>query len=126
MSKEPTIQNLSEVLENVDDIYYGDVLFLNKDNPLTAESYCAVFNDGYIQEVLQTKEDDLNNSRFAKENGLHAFTNIGVVQDIKSNAKQQKPNLTPIELLKAFNFYYTHDAFIDFGDLTNQMTCSIL
>ena len=46
-------------------------------------------------------------------NNLKYALNMAAAQDIVSNLKQQKQNITDDDLLNAFNFYMENDAFID-------------
>jgi hypothetical protein len=49
----------------------------------------------------------------AKQHSLMQVVPVATLQDIVSNALQQKPDATPQELFAAFNFYYNNDAFIE-------------
>lgn len=49
---------------------------------------------------------------FARRHGLSETLSISVAQDIVGNARLQKAEATPAELVEAFNFYWEHDAFI--------------
>lgn len=50
----------------------------------------------------------------ARMRQLTAILTIADVQDIVSNARQQRPHATQNELLDAFKFYVRRDAFIEF------------
>ena len=50
--------------------------------------------------------------QFAKEHGLRQVLPVTTVQDIVDNAHAQKRDISVNELLKAFDYYYKHDAFI--------------
>jgi hypothetical protein len=65
-------------------------------------------------EVPQEFEDepDAGVPQFAKRNHLMQVIPVATLQDIVSNALQQKPNATSEELFDAFNFFYKNDAFI--------------
>ena len=57
-------------------------------------------------------EPDAGIPQFAKQNHLMQVVPVETLQDIVSNALQQKSNATFEELLAAFNFFYKNDAFI--------------
>lgn len=47
------------------------------------------------------------------EQGLEYALGMDAVQDIVANAREQDPNVDLATLLKAFLFYYDHDAFME-------------
>ncbi|WP_441467226.1 DUF7716 domain-containing protein [Bradyrhizobium xenonodulans] len=51
--------------------------------------------------------------QFAKRHDLVQVMPVTTLQEIVSNARQQKPNATLDELFAAFIFYYKNDAFIE-------------
>ncbi len=66
------------------------------------------------EEVPPELEDEPNAGipKFAKHNHLMQVVPVETLQDIVSNALQQKANATAEELFAAFNFFYKNDAFI--------------
>lgn len=47
--------------------------------------------------------------------GMRYALSIADVKDIVDNARKQRPDCSPDDLLKAFLFYFERDAFIEFG-----------
>ena len=41
---------------------------------------------------------------------------VNVARDVVANARLQKAEVSPAELVDAFNFYWEHDAFIVLGE----------
>jgi hypothetical protein len=66
--------------------------------------------------VLDPEEDLEGNAAppFSRKHGLRPVLGMQDVQQIVENAKQQKPALSDPELLRAFQHYLDHDAFIAF------------
>ncbi|QSQ19331.1 hypothetical protein JY651_28795 [Pyxidicoccus parkwayensis] len=54
---------------------------------------------------------------FAKAHGLRKSLSVAVVRGIVENARQQRPDVSPSNLVRAFNHYWKRDAFIDFDAL---------
>ena len=94
---------LGDVLSHVDDYPDDFALFL----PLGEKPW----NERTRAMVLDNDEDGSRSE--AKEHGLEYALGVYAVQDIAANAREQDPNANAATLLKAFLFYYKHDAFID-------------
>jgi hypothetical protein len=102
------IITLAKVLENANELPWEYALYLSpKEKPWHLNSRGAVLN-------LDNCEEDEEDPIFARQNGLIYTLNISNIQDVVDNAKQQKPDIDIDGLLKAFLYYYNHDAFIEF------------
>lgn len=62
-------------------------------------------------------EPDAGVPQFAKDHNLIEVVPVVVLQDVASNALQQRPNATIEDIFCAFKFYYENDAFIDFDKM---------
>ncbi|NMO15816.1 hypothetical protein HPC49_14265 [Pyxidicoccus fallax] len=51
----------------------------------------------------------------AVAHGLRRTLSVDQAQGIVMNARMQRPEVTPSELVQAFNYYWKRDAFIDFS-----------
>lgn len=60
---------------------------------------------------MENEEDEL--PKAAIENHFIYTLDIRSIQLIVENAKRQKQNISDDDLLKAFLFYYDHDAYMD-------------
>jgi hypothetical protein len=104
------LSTLLYVLEQADHFPANQALFLPKNKNWSLDSQAIVWDpddcdgDEELPEVV------------SRNNLVYVF-GIGVVQDIVINVKQQKSKPSKDELMKAFMFYYEHDAFISFEDL---------
>ena len=58
--------------------------------------------------------DDEEDPPFAKENGLRYALTFQEIQSVVANARQQLSSLDRDDLLRAFKYYFDHDAFITF------------
>ncbi len=69
------------------------------------------------EEVPPELEDDPNAGipEFARHNHLMQVLPVTVVQDILRNTRAQKTNASIDEYFQAFEYYYRHDAFIQFN-----------
>jgi hypothetical protein len=101
-----------ELLSTIEEYSEGWV-YLPTNKPWTLESDAAILKS---EEVPPELEDDPEAGipAFAKQNDLMQALPVGTVQDIVKNAKTQRREPPAELLLKAFLFYYDHDAFIIF------------
>jgi hypothetical protein len=99
------MNTLGKVLREADTFDCQHALYLPFADVWNASTPCA---------VLDTEEGEESDdaSRFVKERGLGYALEISSVQDIVANAREQKPGVDISDLVKAFLFYYDHDAFI--------------
>jgi hypothetical protein len=99
------VTTLSYVLEHAGELPWNEALFLPKSKNWALESRAAVWDADDCEEGEDVPQ-------IAASNDLVYVLGIGAVQDIVSNAKQQKPAVTLDDLMKAFVFYHKNDAFI--------------
>jgi len=59
-------------------------------------------------------EDEIFMSLFAAEHGLIPYCEVSLAQHIIQAAKQEKPNVSLPEIVKAIDYYLEHDAFMRF------------
>ncbi len=107
------IKMLKDVLENVETQHQKGWLYLPLEKNWDLNSKCAILESDEVPPELED-EPDAGVPEFAKQNGLKETLPISTVKDIVWNARAQKANVTLEELLRAFQYYYKHDAFIAF------------
>lgn len=100
------IITLSEVFTGVDQLNWKFALYLPAREKWGLESHCAVLDP----DECGPDEDE---PEFAKANSLRYALTIQQIRGVVLNVRQQKSNATFEELLRAFLFYYDHDAFLD-------------
>ena len=102
-------RSLKDILTNINDLDWKSAIFSKEKYPfqLTTEIYLA-----------SEEEMDKEDPNIIKVEGVVLLYILGtaIAQDIVENAQQQKPNVTVEELIKAFNYYYKNDAFIEFDN----------
>ena len=96
--------SLGEVLIHIDDYPADFALFLPLDEDWNEQTRCL---------VRDNETEETGNGSAAGEKGLEYALGVYAVQDIVANAKEQDPDASGATLLKAFLFYYDHDAFIE-------------
>jgi hypothetical protein len=99
------LQILLNVLKQPDKFNWTHSLFICGKIPYVANSNCAVLNEDEL-------ESSTDISGFISENGLKYALGIQQLQDVVKNLKNQEPNPTDAELVKAFNFYLQNDAYL--------------
>jgi hypothetical protein len=104
----PSIQTLAEVLGSIESLPWNQALYLDMQRPWTEESHCAVLDPDDIEDA-----DSDDDPEFAVRHGLRYALTISATQDIVDNAQQQKVQPSMSDLIQAFNYYYDHDAFIE-------------
>jgi len=107
------MMTLKDILLSIDDHSVLAWVYLPADKNWNLDSPGAVLESEEVPPELED-EPDAGVPEFAKQNGLIQVLPVSTVQDIASNAKAQKPGATVVDLLKAFEFYYLHDAFYKF------------
>ncbi len=104
--KKPTLEQLGDVLAAIEAREWNERLYLDAARPWTQETRCAVLN------FDQDEDEDDDIPAFATQNGLRDNLLITDVQDIVSNARQQRSDVDVNDLITALNFYYDNDAFV--------------
>lgn len=87
-------------------------VYLPSNREWSLESVSAILASDEVPPELEDVPD-AGVPLFAKQNDLVQVIPVETLQDIVSNALQQKSKATPDELFAAFNFYYKNDAFIE-------------
>ncbi|WNG52018.1 hypothetical protein F0U60_53865 [Archangium minus] len=96
---------LGDVLQRIEEFHWQDFLFAETRPPWTAETRCAVLErDPYSDELPDE----------AKRLSLVPVLDIQVVQSVVRNAMLQRPDLQAADLVRALEFYFKRDAFIEF------------
>jgi hypothetical protein len=93
---------------------WTDWVYLPANEVWTLSSKSVVLES---EEVAPEFEDepDADIPEFAKTNNLKRVLSVSNIQDIVSNARAQKLDVTVEELFQAFEYYYKNDAFINFS-----------
>ncbi len=107
------IQVLRNVLSAIEKLPSKGWLYLPVERNWNLNSTCIIIESDEVPPELED-EPDAGVPEFAKQNGLKETLPISTVKDIVWNARAQKANVTLEELLRAFQYYYKHDAFIAF------------
>jgi hypothetical protein len=89
-------------------------LYLPANAAWSLDSPAAVLESEEVPPELED-EPDAGVPQFARDNGFAQILPITALQDVVSNAHQQRSGLSLSELLRALKFYYEHDAFIEFA-----------
>ena len=98
---------IREVLEGAPDFDDGLWLYL----PGSLESWTLETKGAILDADLgDPGPEDIP---FARNNGLRCTLDVGTIQDILSNARQQRPDADLPTFLQAFLYYVDCDAFID-------------
>jgi len=107
------LRTLGELLLSVETQPDKAWLFLPLTGNWTLETSAVVLE---LEEVPPELEDkpDAGIPAFARQNMLKCILPVLALQDIVSNAREQKSRATAADLLMAFNHYYERDAFIEF------------
>jgi hypothetical protein len=98
---------LSEVFETADHLPWNEALYLPIGKRWTLKSPAVVCSPDACEEGQEVPE-------IARQNGLTYAVGVSAMQDIVANATAQRPSCSLEELLDAFLFYYTNDAFVRF------------
>jgi hypothetical protein len=107
--KQEMVYPLQDILMHADTLPWQLDLFIERDGSISGEMRAAIIN---------TEEyDDADENPFAHEHGLRYAITVSTVQDVVSNARQQRPECNLADLVNAFVYYYHNDAFIDFGSI---------
>jgi hypothetical protein len=84
---------------------YG-MLYLQGDWPWTANTLGIIYKD---EEIFYLEELD---PEFVKKSYLNRVFGSDILKDVIINAHLQKPSVTLLEIVDAFNHYYKHDGFM--------------
>ena len=101
------ILTLGDVLLRAKSFRWNEALFIDGKPPFDSDSPAAILDP-------DDSEDPDTDPDFAIQNGLRYALSVQDVQDIVENAALQKRQLNLDDLVRAFNYYFEHDAFITF------------
>lgn len=94
---------LEEALTKAKELNWKLALFCDQKYPYTADTFF------YIAAPDEYELIELDGKRY------EYTLMVQDLQGIVENARQQKPDANSEDLVNAFNYYMTHDAFIDFS-----------
>lgn len=104
---------LREILLSISDASDLAWVYLPAKGQWDLDSQCVALESEEVPPELED-EPDAGVPDFAKEHELVQVLPVSTVKEIVSNALMQKPEACVEELFQAFEFYYRHDAFIEF------------
>lgn len=99
-------RTLIDVIKRCESLRAGDIIYIQGGQPWNAKSLCAVLSENEMEDPDETPP-------FALEHNLTRTLARHETQDVVSNARQQKEFVSDDELVRAFNFYFERDAFIE-------------
>jgi hypothetical protein len=102
---------LREALHSIDSQSIGCWLYLSASVNWTLDSPCLILESEEVPPELED-DPDAGIPEIVKERDLMEALSVGQVQEIVTNAKSQKANVSDEELLEAFLYYYDNDAFL--------------
>ena len=99
-------QPLSQLLDNLSSISWKDWIFIGKNiSQLSLDTVCYTANiDDHSDEEIE---------KYTSDNDIRLFFYRGQIDGIIDNLKAQKKSIDNNDKLKAINFYFSNDAFID-------------
>jgi hypothetical protein len=93
--------------------YVEGWLFLPRQQPWTLESPAVLLDLNEVPPGVEN-EEEVETPELAMREGLKRVLGGDDVQDIISNARQQKPDVSLDEIFDALLYYYEFDAFKEF------------
>jgi hypothetical protein len=105
------MERFRDVLETIMERSTREWLYLPTGGNWSLESEAATLESDEVPPELED-ELDAGVPDFAKMHGLRQTLDVATLQDVVSNARQQRPHATLDDLFAAFKFYYDRDAFI--------------
>jgi hypothetical protein len=111
MKNQSEMTSLREVFAQLAKLDEMAWLYLSSVEPWRLDSKALVSRS---EEVPPELEDDPEAGlpELARQHGLMQVLPISTVQEIVENARQQRPDVGEVALLKALSYYYDHDAFL--------------
>lgn len=97
---------LGYVLEHIQDFDVSDALFLPEHEKWNLKTKCMILDP----DDVTSDEEEVPEQ--AKEKNLMYALNIDTIESIYENLYQQKKDCSKEDLLRAFFYYYDHDAYI--------------
>src|SRR5262249_16017233 len=102
-----SLTTLGRVLENVESFPWEHALYLPQGEAWSLGTRAMVLNP-------DDSDADEGAPSEAQASGLVYALDLQSVRGVVDNARQQRPKATHEELLRAFLYYYDHDAFVLF------------
>lgn len=110
MNEDPKLETLASVLAGLENYPHYYALFIGGRRPFKSDSPCAILDP-------HETDDPDDDPPFAVKHRLKSHLSVHTVRQILMNARAQRSNLTTDDAVRAINYYYRNDAFIDFGEL---------
>lgn len=101
------LTSLEEVLLNCGSMLWSDALFGEEVEQFLPSAPCLVHDPNDVVDETDPAPE------VAMKLGFSYLLDIATIQSICSNMRRQKPDASVDDLCAAFNFYMTHDAFIE-------------
>jgi hypothetical protein len=99
---------LKSVIEAIDSFPWDYMIYVSHQYPWNENTLCL---------VLDPTDNDSDNPDeeplVAKQLGLKEALGVSETQEIVINLKSQTPNIKASDLVKAFNYYFANDAFME-------------
>jgi hypothetical protein len=109
-NKIDTFQNMLDMIMDMPECAW---VYLPNVKNWSLESESVALESEEVPPELED-EPDAGVPQFAKDHDLMQVMPVATLQDIVSNAREQRPSASPKDLFEAFKFYYDRDAFIEF------------
>jgi hypothetical protein len=106
------VESFRDVLKTIHTRSPSEWVYLPYGGTWSLDSLAITLESDEVPPELED-DPDAGIPQFAKQHNLMQVIPVGSLQDVVSNALQQKPNATPEELFIAFRFYYSNDAFME-------------
>ena len=104
-------ENLTKVLENLDDLNWYGILYTNRESwskdPKEAKFIYLEGDD----ELDDLSDDETMLPRLAEENDVERFLETQVFQDVVDKQKELNPNSKLDDFINALNYYLEYDTF---------------
>ncbi len=102
------LMTLGRLLQDAAKLPWNHAVYLPAKGKWDESTECLVLDPNDLPDDVQEAP------RAAKERGFRYALGVSAVQDIVANAREQRPEAAVSLLVRAFLFYYDHDAFIEF------------
>jgi hypothetical protein len=102
----PVAITLADVLRTAPSLPWREALYLPVEVPWDLSTRAILFDSDDLYDAKANTDE-------VPQPGMRYVHSIADVRDIVNNARQQRPECSLEDLLKAFLFYYERDAFIE-------------
>ena len=100
------MEKLSVILKNIEEFKWSDALFLPEDEIWEKDT------EGMVLDPNDVEDDEDDVPREAKEKRLMYTLGIQTIQSVVRNLKQQEHDISEVDLVAAFLYYYENDAYM--------------